>query len=280
MIFNEIDLSFPPGTDLTNVFYKLQFPPENYSCCWESFDWVDKSVQLTTTLNWLKSNEMNSPPLSRFPEHLYIDPNKPFIHSLEIFDPDGDPFSCSLLSSQSFLTINENCQIIFKSSGSKLDYINLIEIEIIEYTNSNKDQIRSRLPYQILAFIDSINPKEMCRKVPLIKLSNIENKEIHVELNDLVSINVISSSECPIEMDECVIRSPFHWKMKSHLEKRTDNEGSEVDYLFEWIPKTFEHCGFQIHCVRCSDQLGNVNEHCVLIFVNGSICRNQSFVFH
>ena len=275
VIFDEIDLSFPSGTDLSNVYYKLQFPPENSSCCWESFDWIDKSVQLTTSLNLLKITEINSHPISRFPEHIYIDPNKPFVHSLEIFDPDGDPFECSLLSSQSFLTINEKCQLIFKSSSSKIDYINVIEIEIIEYTNTKKDQIRSRLPYHFIAFVDSINPEEICRKLPLIELINIENKEIHVQLDETVLVNVISSSKCRVEIDECIMTSPFHWRIKSHIEKRTENE---VDYLFEWIPKTIEHCGFQIHCIRCLDQLANLNEKCIQIFVNGSICRNYLFI--
>jgi hypothetical protein len=72
-------------------------------------------------------------------------------------------------------------------------------------------------------------------------------------------------------MDECLINSPFHWKIKSHIEKNNQ-------YEFEWIPKTIEQCGFQIHCIRCLDQFNNFNDKCIQISVNGPICRKFYFI--
>ena len=273
VVFDEIALSLPAGTVSNDVYYKIEFPPRNVSCCWESFDWSEKSIRLLTFLNLLSLSEINSPPIARFPEHIYIGLNKPFVHSLEVFDPDGDPFQCSLSSPISFLTFSDNCQLTSKSSSSKIEYINVIEIEIIEYSNEKKDQIRSRLPYHLIAFVDSLHSVDTCVKLPSVKLLNIENIQIHVSLNEIVLIHLISSSECSIGMDECLINSPFHWKIKSHIEKSIENDRNEVEYIFEWIPKLNEQCGFQIHCIRCLDQFGNSNDKCIQIFVDGPTCR-------
>ncbi len=103
-------------------------------------------------------------------------------------------------------------------------------------------------------------------------MKNIENNQIDVLLNEIIQINIISSSLCQIEMDECLINSPFHWKIKSHIEK---THQYEIEYEFEWIPKTIEQCGFQIHCIRCLDHFNNFHDKCIQISVNGPICRKS-----
>jgi hypothetical protein len=265
IIFTEIALSLPSDTTSKNISYKFQFPSSNYSCCWHNFDSSDQPVELISYLNLFNLNEINSPPIARFPEHIYINLNKDFIYSLEVFDPDGDLFQCKSLSS---IIISENCIITVKSNSHISESEIVIKIEIIEY--NKKDEIRSRLPYHIIGLIDY---EDQCYLLPSINLLNVENNQIHVLLNQSVQIHLISQSQCQIPMDECLINSAFHWKIKSIIEKNILNHQSQIEIEFEWIPKSVQQRGFHIHCIRCLDQLANYIDKCINIFVYGTNCR-------
>jgi hypothetical protein len=273
VIFNEIVLPLPLKSNSNNIFYKFQFPSSNYSCCWQDFDSSTDPVRLISYLNLIEINEMNSPPIARFPEHIYINLNEDFIYSLEVFDPDDDIFQCNSLLSISSIIINENCILSVQSHSHISENEIVIKIEIIEYLNKKKDQIRSRLPYHFIALIDNYNNKEICHLLPLISLLNIENEIIHVSLNESIQIHLISQSQCQVEMDECFINSGFHWKIKSMIETIIHDHQNQIQLEFEWIPNNIQQCGFHIHCIRCLDQLANYNDKCLRIFVNGPTCR-------
>ncbi|CAF1653257.1 unnamed protein product, partial [Adineta ricciae] len=149
----------------------------------------------------------------------------------------------------------------------------LIKIEIIEYTNSAKDQIRSRLPYQIIGYLNDEDKTGQCLKTPSIALLNIENDLIYTFFNESIHIDLISRSQCDIEMNECSMISAFQWKVKSIVETTIEDQ---IQIQFEWTPRIVEQCGFHTHCIRCFDQLDNFNEKCLQIFINGFDCQNRT----
>lgn len=211
---------------------------------------------------------MNSPPITRFPEHISINIHETFSYSLQVFDPDGDFFQCS-----SSISIVDPCLLTIPANTFNANHPEdeiLIKIEIIEYTNSAKDQIRSRLPYQIIAYLNDENRTGECLKTPSITLLNVENDLIYILFNESIQIDLISQSQCDIEMDECSMISSFHWKIKSIIETTIEDQ---IQMQFEWTPRLVEQCGYHIHCIRCFDQFDNSNEKCLQIFVNGFDCR-------
>ncbi|CAF1669468.1 unnamed protein product, partial [Adineta ricciae] len=149
----------------------------------------------------------------------------------------------------------------------------LIKIEIIEYTNSAKDQIRSRLPYQIIGYLNDENKTGQCLKIPSITFLNVESDLIYTLFNESIQIDLISQSQCDIEMNECSMVSAFHWKVKSIVETTIEDQ---IQIQFEWTPRLVEQCGFHTHCIRCFDQLDNFNEKCLQIFVNGFDCQRRT----
>lgn len=274
-------IKLPMASGSSNVYYKIQFPSKNNSCCWEEIDSSEKPVHLISYLNFIEIDQINNPPIGRFPSHIHVDLKRFHQYSLEIFDPDGDLFECALKSSIDFLSLSSDCLLTSKSSTKGNVERILIEIEIIEYFNHKKDQIRSRLPYHIIALIDDDVEMNDCNQVPLINLLNIENNQIHIEMNEPIQVDLKSISQCPLEMDECLIQSSFHWKIKLHNEKTNLlNNQNEIDYQFEWIPKSNPHCGYHIHCIRCSNNNDNFLDKCINIFVYGPTCRTfLSFPF-
>ncbi|CAF1187377.1 unnamed protein product [Adineta steineri] len=271
MIFNKINLSLPSIFNSSNIYYKFRFPSLNCSCYWYNIDSSENQIELISYLNLIEIEKLNSPPIARFPEHIYINFNEDLIYSLEIFDPDEDLFHCYLLSSLiSSIIIQENCILIIKANSQINQYEILIQIEIIEYFNKNKNQIRSRLPYHFIVFIDNENKTDICTNKPLINFLNIENNLIHVALNQPIEIHLISQSQCQIEMDECFILSGFYWKI---IQSIIYEHQSQIQLQFQWIPKSIQQCGYHIHCIRCLDQFQNYNDKCINILVYGNDCR-------
>jgi hypothetical protein len=65
---------------------------------------------------------MNSLPIARFPEHIYINLNEDLIYSLEVFDPDGDIFQCNSLFTM-FSKNKDRNQMDYSISTSILDLL-------------------------------------------------------------------------------------------------------------------------------------------------------------
>ncbi|UJR34907.1 hypothetical protein I4U23_027685 [Adineta vaga] len=252
LIYNRLNLSISSKT-----FYEFRFPskPSGY--------WSDLSnpIELNSYINL---NEINSSPIARFPDYISINIYEDFYYSLEIFDPDGDEFDCISLSS---ILIDKKCFFQIPANTFKDEDEILIKIEIIEY---KINEIRSRLPFHFLVYLNNDNRSEHCHQIPTIHFLNFENNFLHILLNETIQIDLISQSQCDIEIDQCLIQSQFHWKIKSLIETIIRNQ---IQIEFEWTPNLLEQCGYHIHCIRCIDQLDNFNEKCIQIFVYGSNCQ-------
>lgn len=255
MIFTTIDLPLPSGD--TAQFYRFRWP----------------SSELVSTLKVIEPTRLNSPPIARFPDHLSMNMNKDFVYSLDVFDPDGDPFDCVVVNSSLTITIDSPCTLTIKGDRSFDEDLVFIQMELIEYVDETKKVIRSRLPYHSMVFITHADSAEKCRERPSIALTNVENDVVHVLMSESMKIGVVSRSACPVEMEECSMLSGFHWKTRSLVETILADQHSEIHFEFEWTPRLNEHCGFHLHCIRCVDQSDNYEDRCLTIYVDGHACR-------
>jgi len=254
-----------------DISYKLEYSSLNNLSNWED---LNSPVRLISYFNLFEIDKLNSPPISRFPSHISLDTNKFKEYSLEVFDPDGDLFECLLLSPIDFIVVDSKCVITMKTSTTITVERALLVIEIVEYVNEQKTNIRSRSPYHVIVIISESEDETSCSQSPLISLLNIENGEIHVDMNEFTGIHLKSMSQCENEIDECSIMSASQWKMKSQIEQTNIvNNQKEIEYEFEWISKTSFFCGHQIHCIRCLDNDDNFIDKCINIFTSATICR-------
>ncbi|CAF1449986.1 unnamed protein product [Adineta ricciae] len=99
-------------------------------------------------------------------------------------------------------------------------------VELISFMNIS--QVNSppmtRLPYQIIGYLNDEDKTGQCLKTPSITLLNIENDLIYTFFNESIHIDLISQSQCDIEMNECSMISAFQWKVKSIVETTIEDQ--------------------------------------------------------